>query len=174
MRRNRVIQKPGRDTRSPREECEVLNEDCSSQKATSITYIGQFFWVFVYIWPIISFLSQHLLVLGPYPRCMSNFLLRWLVGACPHLWGWGSLPFQPQGAFLHMCAGRSFLDLRSGTSSLYFSKCSALATSFVLGSVLGESRSLTFTPLDKRGCLAQGPSVSYLSLTVFWTPSAFL
>jgi len=37
----------------PREECGVLNQDCSSQKATSLTYMGQFFRVFVYIWPII-------------------------------------------------------------------------------------------------------------------------
>lgn len=53
-----------RQRHTPREEW-ILNEDCSSQKATSITYIGQFFWVFVYIWPIISFLSPYHLSLDP-------------------------------------------------------------------------------------------------------------
>ena len=104
-----------RQRHTPREECGVLNEDCSSQKATSITYIGQFFWVFVYIWPIISFLSPHLTCPWTLPKMHEQLFAKMASGCLSTLMGVGLSPFSAPKEPFCTCAGREvFLDLRSG------------------------------------------------------------
>ena len=59
MRRRAVSQKPGRNIHAERS-VGVLNEK-SSKEVIEITYVGQFFWVFLYLWVIILFLFSLLL-----------------------------------------------------------------------------------------------------------------
>ena len=44
---------------------------------------SQFFWLFVYLWPILWFLFPHLLTLGPSPTCVYNFFPRWIPAQRP-------------------------------------------------------------------------------------------
>ena len=92
-----------------------------------------------------------------YPRCMSNFLLRWLVGACPHLWGWGSLPFQPPRSLSAPVQVEKFSLISGvGTLSLYFSSAQLLPLALSL-ECLGENEAWLLLHLTNTGCLAQEP-----------------
>ena len=110
----------------------ILSDEEPS-KVISITYIGQSFQVFAYIWPIILFLSSHL---GPSPRCMCGFFLKWIL---PQAYGcmsslvmeWGRLPFQPPRSLpAHVHTGKSSLTSRTGTLLLYFGRAQLLPLAF--------------------------------------------
>ena len=89
------------------------------QRCDQITYTGQFFWVFVYLWPVIFFFYHNLPALGPSPTCVSNYFPRWIpvqrpmVGVWHHLF-WGSAPsfLTPKESFCTCVAGEVFLTSR--------------------------------------------------------------
>ena len=97
----------------PERSAGILNEAEHNKEVMWITYIGQSFWVFVYLWPTILVFFFIWLVLEPSPRCVHDFFLRWIPlqrprAACPHLL-WGGAPsfFDPQEGFLLMCRQES-------------------------------------------------------------------
>ena len=139
------------------------NEEECGKEAVKSFYVGQFFLVFVYIWPMVSFLFPHLTGPRTLPKmraqlfakmdstaedcgCMSTLI----VGGAPPPF---LTPKEPSCA----CADREvFLDLRPGHLISLLQQNSALATNFVLG-VSGEKRSFKFTPLDKHQLSSEGP-----------------
>ena len=120
----------------------------------SITYIGRLFWGFTYLQPVTYFFFHSWLVLGPSPRCVFNFLLRWIpplrsVRVCLHLLCLGTPPFLTPKEPSCTCADREvFPDLRSGHLISLLQQSSASATGFVLGAS-GWEQSFSFTSLDK-------------------------
>ena len=98
-----------RQRRYPKRSAGVLSEKERSMEVKWIIYTGQSFWVFVYPWPIIFFLSSHLT--GPWilPKMQSQLFAKMDPTAQAYgcmstlIMGWGPLPFPPQEAFLHMC-----------------------------------------------------------------------
>ena len=121
------------------------------------------FWVFVYFWPIILFLSSHLTGLWILPKmhaqlfskvdptaetcgCMSTLLT-----------GWGPLPFWPTRRLpVHMQTEKSSLTSGVGTLSLYFSRTQLFPLALSL-ECLGENKACILLRLTKTRCLAQGP-----------------
>ena len=69
------------------------NEEEYTREVIQVTYTGQFFLIFVYLWSIISFLFHIWPVLGFSPTCMCIFLPTWIPvekpwgGWCHLLWG---------------------------------------------------------------------------------------
>ena len=118
----------------------LANEAEHSKEAIYITGIGQFFWVFVYLWPIISVLFPHLTSPGPSPTWVhKNILLRWIaqqrpVGTRPHLlWdGAPSILTPKESSCIHADRG-VFLDLRSSLLISLLQQSSASTTSLVVG-----------------------------------------
>ena len=138
--------------------------------------MGQSFWVFVYLWPIINTCFIFSLLTGP--RTLPNRHVQLFAkmdpttevcGCMPTLiMGWHLLPFWPQEAFC-ACADRDFfLDLRSEHHISLLQQSSASASSFVLG-VSGWEQNFSFTPLDNQSPVVQsrGLSVSYLTFNPF-------
>ena len=139
--------------------------DEGPSKVISITYIGQSFQVFAYIWPIILFLSSHL---GPSPRCMCGFFLRWIL---PQAYGcmsslvmeWSPLPFQPPRRLpAHLHTGKSSLTSRTGTLLLYFGRAQLLPLALPL-ECLGENKAWISLHSKNTRWAAQRPTVFYLS-----------
>ena len=114
----------------------------------------------------IYFFTPTWLILRSSPRCLCNFLLRWIspqrsVGISPYLlWDGAPSLFDLQGAFLHMCR-KVFLDLRSIHLISLLQQSSASSTSFVFG-VSRWEKSFNLTPLDKHQLSSPG---AYLSPT---------
>ena len=128
--------------------------------------MGQSFRIFVYIWPIILFLSSHLTVLPPSPRS----LLRWMpqqrpVGVCPHLWGVAPFFCDPQEAFLCMCIHRCFPWCQKYAPYLFtlaeLSFCHLLCPWSVWVKTKFEFYSIWQIP----GVQPSVPSISYLMFT---------
>ena len=146
----------------------ILSDEEPS-KVISITYIGQSFQVFAYIWPIILFLSSHL---GPSPRCMCGFFLKWILPQAYRCMSslvmeWGRLPFQPPRSLpAHVQTGKSFLTSRAGTLSLWFSRAQLLPLALSL-ELLGKNKSSVLLHLTNTRCLAQRHIVSYLRMISF-------
>ena len=76
-----------------------------------LIYTGQFFQVFVYLWPIIWFLFPHLTCPRTLPNMGVPLFPRWIPAQIPmggplasHIMGWCPLLFDAQGAFLCMCS----------------------------------------------------------------------
>ena len=117
---------------------------------------GRRMWTSSLIRRNISFLTSTWLVLGSSPRCLGNFLLRWIppqrpVGICPHLWdGNPSL----QAAFLRMCRREVFLDLKNRHLIFLLQQSSASATSL---ECVGENKASVLLHLTNTSCPAQGP-----------------
>ena len=110
----------------------------------------------------LSYFFLHIsLVLGPSPRCLRNFFLRWIppqrpVGACPYC-GMEPPSFLTPKKSSCACVNREvFFDLRSATLSLCFSKAQLLPLALSL-ECLGENKACILLCLIKIRCLAQGP-----------------
>ena len=105
-----------------------------------ITYIGQSFWVFVNIWPIILFLFSQLTGPRALPKMHEQLFSKMDSSAedygaalASHIMGWCPLLLTSKEPFC-ACADREvFLDLRSGHLISFLQQSSASATSFVLG-----------------------------------------
>jgi len=130
-------------------------------------------WTFSLMKRDIYFFIPTWLVLGSSPRCLCNFLLRWIppqrpVGICPHLlWDGAPSLFDLQGAFLHMCRRKVFLDLRSRHLISLLQQSSASATSFVLG-MSGWKKVQSYSTWQTPAVQHRDPSISYVSCKREW------
>ena len=88
-------------------------EEVHTREGIQSTYLGQFFQVFLYLWPMISLLFPHLTC----PRSLSN-MPRWspaqrpIGRLTPPITGWCPSLFDPQGAFLCICSQGGLSDLK--------------------------------------------------------------
>ena len=117
--RSPVNQKVGRDTPLERN-AGILAEEEHCEEVTYIPFIGQFFRIFVSIWPVVYFFTP----VWSMDPSQDAFLLRWIppqkpICACLYLlWSGAPFLFGPQEGFL-ACADREvFPDLRSGFTPL--------------------------------------------------------
>ena len=151
-----VIQKPGRDTH-PERSAESWTKSAVVRRQFQTLISGSSGSLFT-SGQLSSFFLRTSFVLGPYPRCMSNVSLRWIVGAYPHLlWGGGSLLFQPPRSLsAHVQAGKFSLISGAGTLSLYFSSAQLLPLASSLG-CLGENKAWLLLHLINTSRLAQEP-----------------
>ena len=81
--------------------------------------------------------------------------------------GWCPLPFDLQGAFLHSCRRKVFLDLRSRHLISLLQQSSASATSFVLG-MSGWKKVQSYSTWQTPAVQHRDPSISYVSCKREW------
>lgn len=129
-----------------------------------ITYLGQFFQVFLYLWPMILLLFPHLTCL----RSLSN-MPRWSPAqrptgrSTPPITGWCPSLFDPWGAFLCLCSQGGLFDLKD---KKYMVSLSFMQTGLSSSLVLPLSLSWSIYPQETNSsCLAWGSSISYFTNT---------
>ena len=129
--------------------------------------------VFVYTGQLSYFLHIGLLLGTPPPRCVRNFLLRWIplqraVGCMFTLfmaWGpWSPLPFWPQGTFLHMCRQGSPPWSREWAPYLSTLAEFSCCHNFVLGAWVRTMLDF-YPPWQTPALQSRGPSFSYCTTT---------
>ena len=161
-------QKQGWDTHLERKGVGVLpNEEERTREVIQITYIGQFFRVFVYLWPVISFLFPHLTCSRTLSNPRAHLWTKWIPAQRPMgrltspILGWRLLLFW-QGAILCMCSRGGLLDLKNEKYVVSLSFIQAGLNSYLL---LPSSLSWSVCPQGTdSSCSAWGPSISSLSL----------
>ena len=104
--------------------------DCTSFTQSQITDTGQSFWVFVYLWPIILFVSSHLTCPSTLPMIYAQLFAKMDPAAEAYgcmstlIMGWYPCPFDPLTSLpVHR---EVFLTSRVVILSLYFSKSQLL------------------------------------------------
>ena len=158
--RRAVHQKLGRDTHLARS-AGVLSKEARHKEGMWTTYIGLSFWVFVYLGPIILFLSSHLTD-GPWtlPKMCVQLNESHLRGLWVRIYtyrGVGSPPFWLSRSFpTHVQTGKSSLTSGEATLSLCFSTAQLLPLALSL-ECLGENKGSVLFFLRNTRCSAQRP-----------------
>ena len=162
-----VRQKQGRNTHPERKGMGILsNEEEHSKEAVTSLIQGSSSGSLFTFGQLSCFFSHIWRVLGPSPTCMHIFLPRWIpawrtVGGFKTLtMGWGPLPFDLQGVFLHMCSQGGLLDLRSGHLISLVQQSSAPATNFVLA-MSRENKAPIYSTWQTPAAQPRAPSTSY-------------
>lgn len=121
------------------------------------------FWVFVYLWPVILFLSSHLTGLWILPKMHAQLFSKMdptteTCGCTTTLFiGWGLLLFWLTRSLpFHVQTEKCSLTSGVGTFSIYFSRTQLLPLGLSL-ECLGEKKACILLYLTKTRCLAQGP-----------------